>query len=204
MNKFLVVVVSVLTIATASPLDARAAGGHSFSGHQGLRGRNVIVAGPSRSPSILFVSPHHGMRFPFRDGHGFVRQPFLAWGPGVDWVDPEEVVVIRQVQFAAPLISAPVPDPKFVFPPTPSSASPAGSHTVIVQRGSRIEVLSFPIARCQGALTGETSLAGTLLEGLDLGEVGDGRDLPEDRQAVVARRDFTATVSEPTRRSPCR
>jgi len=144
MKKFLVVVVSVFTIATASSPDARAGGGHSFNGHHGLRGHHVVVAGPSRSPSVLLVSPHHGMRFPFRDGHGVVGQPFLGWGPGVDSGDPEEVVVIPQVQFAAPSISAPVPDPKFLFPPTPSSASPAGSHTVIVQRGSRIEVLSFP------------------------------------------------------------
>jgi hypothetical protein len=157
MRKLLVVVVSVFAIATAAPLDVRAAGGHNFSGNHGVRGRNVIAAGPARSPSILFVSPHngfvsphHGMRIPFRDGQGAVRRPFFAWGPGVDWEGPEQVVVIPQVQLAAPStsvpVSTPVPDPKFLYPPTPSAASPAGSHTVIVQRGPQIEVLTFPIA----------------------------------------------------------
>jgi len=67
-------------------------------------------------------------------------------------MEPETVVVIPQ--FAAPLpvavlptVAAPPADPKFVFPSTPSSPSPAGSHTVIVQRGSQIEVQSFPAAR---------------------------------------------------------
>ena len=162
MRKLLVVVVSVFTIATAAVLDARAAGGNNFKGHRGVQGRNFMAAGPSRSPSILFVSPHHGfvsphhgMRVPFRDGHGVVRRPFFAWGPGADWEGPEQVVVMPQVQLAAPSTSAPapdpssapVPDPKFLFPPAPSSPSPAGSHTVIVQRGSRIEVLTFPTAR---------------------------------------------------------
>jgi len=61
-------------------------------------------------------------------------------------MDPEEVVVIPQFAAASPVVALPA-DPKFVFPPTPSSPSPDGSHTVIVQRGSQIEVLSFPTAR---------------------------------------------------------
>jgi hypothetical protein len=91
---------------------------------------------------------HHG----FRSGHSFRRQPFFAWGTGVDWMDPEEVVMIPR--FVEPSISAvpapdpaPAPDPKFVFPPTPNAPSSGGSHTVIVQRGSQIEVLSFPAIR---------------------------------------------------------
>jgi hypothetical protein len=147
MRKFLVVVLNVLMIATVSPRYARGAGGHSFNGHDGFRGHNVIVGGPPRSLSLIVMSPHHGRQFPLRDGHGFLQQPFFASGPGVDWMDQEQVVVIPQLQFAAPLSSASAPDPKFVFPPTPSSPSPAGSHTVIVQRGSHIEVQSFPIAR---------------------------------------------------------
>jgi hypothetical protein len=66
-------------------------------------------------------------------------------------MDPEEVVVIPQFAVASPVVAPPVvappADPKFVFPPTPSSPSPDGSHTVIVQRGSQIEVQSFPTAR---------------------------------------------------------
>jgi hypothetical protein len=88
---------------------------------------------------------HHG----FRGGHRFHRQPFFPWGTGGSWmdpVDPVEVVVIPQFAAAVPVAEAPA-EPKFLFPPTQSSPSPAGSHTVIVQRGSQIEVQSFPVAR---------------------------------------------------------
>ena len=123
MRKFLAS--SVLVAVTFFPIHAQAghgahAGGHGFSGHHG-----------------------------FRSGHRFLRQPFFAWGTGVGWMDPgdpQEVVVIPQFAAALPIVTPPA-DPKFVFPPKPSSPSPAGSHTVIVQRGSQIEVQSFPAAR---------------------------------------------------------
>src|SRR5262249_8214711 len=132
-------------------------GGHGFHGH--FHGHGAIVIGPSGTPGIIFVSPHFfvsprfvstqgGMRSRFRAPHGFVRQPFFAWGAAR--VEPDEVVMVPQFvpQFLDPVPSeAPVPDPKFVFPPTPSASSPAGSHNVIVQRGSQIEVQSFPTAR---------------------------------------------------------
>jgi hypothetical protein len=127
MIRFLVVVFGVLVAVTALPMHAQGghggqAGGHGFRGH-GFNG-------------------HRGLR----DGHRFFRQPFFAWDAGVGWMDPEQVVVIPQ--FATTLtVAAPPPDPKFVFPPTPSSPNPSGSHTVIVQRGSQIEVQSFPAAR---------------------------------------------------------
>jgi hypothetical protein len=57
------------------------------------------------------------------------------------------VFVQQQVQVPS---EAPVPDPQFVFPlptPTPSASSTSGLHTVIVQRGSKIEVQSFLIGR---------------------------------------------------------
>lgn len=117
---------SILLAVIALPMHAhggqgRHAGGHGFSGHHGFRG-----------------------------GHRFSRQPFFAWGT-FGWMEPETVVVIPQfaapLPVAAPPIAAPPADPKFVFPSTPSSPSPAGSHTVIVQRGSQIEVQSFPAAR---------------------------------------------------------
>ena len=84
---------------------------------------------------------HHG----FRGGQRVPRQPFFAWG-AFDSMDP--IVVVETPQLPATLpIAVPPADPKFVFPPTPTSPSPAGSHTVIVQRGSQIEVQSFPAAR---------------------------------------------------------
>jgi len=119
------------------------------------------VIGPSGAPGIILVSPHffvlprfvstqRGMRSRFRAPDGFVRQPFIAWGRWGGWVGPDEVVMVPQFvpQFADPAPSeAPVPDPKFVFPPTPRASNPAGSHTVIVQRGSQIEMQTFPNAR---------------------------------------------------------
>jgi len=132
-------------------------GVHGFHGLQGFRGHGVIVVGPL-APRIIFVSPsfgsppfgspHHGMRSRVRLPHRFVGQPFFGWGPGGGWVDPGEVAMIPQFADPDPVPSeAPVPDPKFVSPPPPSASSPPGSHTVIVQRGSKIEVQSFPTAR---------------------------------------------------------
>jgi hypothetical protein len=124
-----------------------------FHGHPGFHSHGVIVVSPFGASSIISVSPHfvsthQGMRSRVRVPHGFVRRPFFGWGPGGGWVDPDEVVVIPQVADADPVPSeAPVPDPKFMSPPTPSPSSPPGAHTVIVQRGSKIEVQSFPTAR---------------------------------------------------------
>ena len=120
MRKFLVS--SILMAVMALPLHAQA-GRDGHAGAHGLRG-------------------HHG----FRGGHRFLRQPFFAWDTGIGWMDPEEVMVIPQFAAASP-VAVPPPDPKFVFPPAPSSPSPDGLHTVIVQRGSQIEVQSFPTTR---------------------------------------------------------
>src|SRR5262249_13998322 len=98
-------------------------------------------AGRGGHPGAHGFSGHQGLR----GGHRFSRQPFFGWG-AFDWIDPVVVVVMPQFPATLP-IAAPPADPKFVFPPTPSSPSPAGSHTVIVQRGSQIEVQSFPAAR---------------------------------------------------------
>ena len=92
--------------------------------------------------AIIFV-PFHAQA-----GHGgHTRGQGFAWGTGGGWMDPAEIVVIPQVvvpQVTVALsIPAPPADPKFVFPPIPSSTSPAGSHTVIVHRGSQIEVQTF-------------------------------------------------------------
>jgi len=138
-------------------------GGHGFHGHfpGHFHGHGAIGIGPSGAPGIIFVSPHffvssrfvstqRGMRSRFRAPDGFVRQPFFAWGPWGGGVEPDQVVMVPQLvpPFVEPASSeAPVPDPKFVFPPTSSASSPAGSHTVIVQRGSQIEVQTFPNAR---------------------------------------------------------
>jgi hypothetical protein len=92
-------------------------------------------------PAPSFAWSHGGRWRHPGFGHG------VMWDTGVGWVDPDDVAVLPQ--FAEPVPSeAPVPDPKFVFPPTPSASSPTtGSHTGIVQRGSQIEVQSFPTTR---------------------------------------------------------
>jgi hypothetical protein len=127
MRKFLVSSI-ILMAVIALPMYAQA-GHHGHAGADGFRG-------------------HHGFRGHngFRGDHHFRRQPFFAWDTGIGWMDPEEVVVIPQFAVASP-VAAPPADPKFVFPPTPSSPRPDGLHTVIVQRGSQIEVQSFPTTR---------------------------------------------------------
>ena len=100
--------------------------------------------GGFRAP--IFVPPHLGVSSLFRVPRGFVRHPFFAVGPGVVWVGPPEVVVVPV--FVQPVRGeVPVPDPKFVVPPTQSAPSKSGSNTVIMQRGAKIEVQSFPVAR---------------------------------------------------------
>ena len=123
---------AALLLVPASPTYAQG-GGHGFQGdavshgggfHGRFHGHPSAFSGSSR----LF----------FDEG---------PWGGGME---PDEVVMVPQfvAQFVDSAPSeAPVPDPKFVFPPTPSASNPAGSHTVIVQRGSQIEVQSFPTAR---------------------------------------------------------
>jgi hypothetical protein len=165
----------VLLVIPTAPISAGGHGGgghgghgvhgvHGFHGHHGFRGHGVIavsplapriifVSSPFVSPHFVsshFVSSHHGMRSRVRIHHeGFVRQPFFdLGGTGGGWVDPDEVAVTAQFADPDPVPSeAPVPDPKFVSAPTPSVSSPPGSHTVIVQRGSKIEVQPFPAAR---------------------------------------------------------
>ncbi len=112
-----------------------------------------VVAVSLLAVALLLVPAAPSYAWGAHGGQGFRGHPgfghgvmFFAWGSGVGWVDPDEVAVIPQ--FPEPVPSeAPVPNPKFVFPPTPSASSPAGSHTVIVQRGSQIEVQSFPTVR---------------------------------------------------------
>jgi hypothetical protein len=105
-------------------------------------------AGGFRVPGTISVPPLLGVSSPF-GVRSFVRSSL--WGSSVVWVASPQVIVVPvfvqqqgQVPSEAP---APVPDPKFVSTPTQSAPSTSGPHTVIVQRGSKIEVQSFPVAR---------------------------------------------------------
>jgi hypothetical protein len=107
-------------------------------------------AGGFRVPGTIVVPPRLGVSSPF-GVRSFARSSL--WGSSVVWVAPPQVLVVPvfvqqqvQVPSEAPV---PVPDPKFVFPPpppTPSASRTSGPHTVIVQRGSKIEVQSFAVA----------------------------------------------------------
>ena len=108
-------------------------------------------AGGFRKPSsTLAPTPFLSVSPPFRFRNRSVWYPSIPEGSGAVWMAPPQVVVVpmlvQQVSSEVPA-PVPVPDPKFVSPPTPSAPSQPGSHTVIVQRGSQIEVQSFPAAR---------------------------------------------------------
>jgi len=107
-------------------------------------------AGRFRAPSTMSAPPNLSVLSLFRVPFGSVRQPLIAVGSGGVWIAPPQVIVVpvfvQPVPSEAPA-PAPVPDPKFVSPPTQSAPSTSGPHTVIVQRGSKIEVQSFPVAR---------------------------------------------------------
>jgi hypothetical protein len=106
-------------------------------------------AGGFRAPSTIPVSPHTGVSSSFRAPFRSFRNPLVGVGSTSVWIGPPQVVVVpvfvqQQVTREAP---APPPEPKFVFPPTPSASSPSGPRTVIVQRGSKTETQSFPVDR---------------------------------------------------------
>jgi hypothetical protein len=106
----------------------------------GFRAKNSFFA----SPPALSMSPA------FRFHNRSVWYPSIPQGSGAVVMAPPQVLVVPMVvqpvsrEIPAPV---PVPDPKFISPPTQSAPSQPGSHTVIVQRGSQIEVQSFPAAR---------------------------------------------------------
>src|SRR5206468_10984303 len=117
-------------------------------GHVGRDGMGH--AGGFRGAGTISVPPLLGVSSPF-GVRSFVRSSL--WGSSVVWVATPRVIVVPvfvqqqvQVPSEAP-VPAPVPDPKFVSPPTQSAPSTSAPHTVIVQRGSEIEVQSFPVAR---------------------------------------------------------
>ena len=144
MRLFRVVALTIAPLVVGAPC-VSLAGGFGVGHGQSLRG-------PSGSTSTFPMSP--------RRDRGFDRNPFagkavVPWYPygGTAYESvPYAVVPAGPAEIPASVIVAPPPeppvaDPKFVFPPTPSGPEPASTHTVIVQRGSKIEVQSFPAAR---------------------------------------------------------
>jgi hypothetical protein len=144
-----VLALTIAALVVSSP-------GVSHAGGLGL-GRGHSFPQPSGSISTFPMSPRGDRRLD--------RNPLTRWqlspgtpsagrrlSPGTPMSRPPYAVVPEgPAETAVPVIAPPpeppLADPKFVFPPTPSAPELTGSHTVIVQRGSKIEVQSFPAAR---------------------------------------------------------
>jgi hypothetical protein len=113
-------------------------------------GGGRVVTGHGRAPGGSSSSISTFSRLPRAHRH-FGRTPFggaflIPWDSYPVLVP--EAPVERRVMVQSPLPSEPpVADPKFVFPPSPTAPGPPGSHAVIIQRGSRIEVESFAAER---------------------------------------------------------
>src|SRR5262245_48648705 len=108
-------------------------------------------AGEFRTQNSFSVSPPAlSMSAPFRFHNRSLWSPYIPQGSGAVYMAPPQLYVVpmpvQQVSREIPP-PVPVPDPKFISPPTQSPPSPPGSRTVIVQRGAQIEVQSFPDAR---------------------------------------------------------
>jgi hypothetical protein len=114
----------------------------SDAGGPSAMGRGPALRGPSNRVPTFSPSP--------RAHHRFDRRPFF----GATILPSERVVevIVREIPVEVPVVTRKVEpaetaaaEPKFVLPPAPSEA--AGSRTVVVQRGSKIEVQTFPLDR---------------------------------------------------------
>lgn len=112
-------------------------------------GRGHSFREPSGSISTFPMSPRGHRRFDRRPFGGTAVIPWDPYESAPYTAVPEgpAEVPVPVVVRSAPPPEPPAPDPKFVFPPTPNAPEPPGTQTVIVQRGSKIEVQSFPAAR---------------------------------------------------------
>jgi hypothetical protein len=78
-------VAAAFLLVPAAPSLALGHGGHGGGGVHAPHGHSATGGGPSRAPSTMFasphfVSPHSGMRAPFRVPHRFARRPFFGEG----------------------------------------------------------------------------------------------------------------------------
>lgn len=136
MRLFLRLTLTIVALVVSTPCVTHAGGRFGMSQGHAFRG-------PSSSISTFRMSPRAHRRF---DRNPFGGAAVIPWDPfdtDVAAVPPDVPVIVRNVAPPEP----PVADPKFVFPPAPRAPEPAGSHTVIIQRGSKIDVQSFPPAR---------------------------------------------------------
>src|SRR5947207_13549110 len=75
----------------------------------------------------------------------FRERPFVPFAgyPGETYEVPDDDVIVLQPVPSAPPVERPVAEPKFLSPPAPAAPGSAGARTVVIQRGSTIEVQSF-------------------------------------------------------------
>jgi hypothetical protein len=133
LSRVLTLTVAALVVSTPCVTHA---GGRLGMGH------GHAFRGPSSSISTFPRSPVH-RRFDRTPFGGAAIIPWDRYEVVVPEVSAEVPVIVRNPPPSQP----PVADSKFVFPPATSAPDPAGSRTVIVQRGSKIEVQPFPPAR---------------------------------------------------------
>src|SRR5262245_51337794 len=136
----------VLTLSIAV-LVASAPGVGQATGRPGI-GRGHSVGEPSSSISTFTTSPGGHRRFDRNLLDGTAVVPWTPYDTPYALLpeSPDEVPVPIIVQ-AAPPPEPPAPDPKFVFPPAPRGPEALGTQSAVIQRGSKIEVQSFPAAR---------------------------------------------------------
>ena len=135
-------IVPALSMASllVAPCAVSAAG--PFHTDQG--GREFRVPSDRMTAPPPFSAPRHFRR------HVFPIVP--VYPPDYVVSEPPDDVVILQ---RAPVPPPPPPPPaaaatpKILEPPAPIAPTSDGSHRVIVQRGSNIEVLTFPASRYQ-------------------------------------------------------
>jgi len=130
--------------------DAGYAGGRPTMSHGGVL----------RSPRVVIVPRHPGVHAPFRAPRAIVLATVVPFpvSPAVPFalsppvipeelvppvaLTPQPVVLVRR--------DVPVAEPKIVLPQPLQPEAPC-SHRVVVYRGSKMEVLSFPISPCPAA-----------------------------------------------------
>ena len=94
-----------------------------------------------RAPSV----PVHA-RPSFSAPRRFAGRPFVPFvaGPRDAYEVPDDDVIVLQPVPSAPPVERPVAEPKFLSPPAPAAPGSAGARAVVIQRGSKIEIQSFP------------------------------------------------------------
>ena len=140
--RWVVVGLGLAVTCLAVPLEGDAHGRRSGA----MRGGSHEVTLRARpTPPITPFHRHHGGHHDRRP-HGFVPWVWLA--PDIVYVLRDEPAAPDASEPEAPPeptpVSAPVPEPKILLPPAPPPAARPGERTIVIQRGDKLEVHTFP------------------------------------------------------------